>query len=171
MNSKVLIYLWYSEENLSFAGVCGYTVLLVCKVQAGGGLKLTWQCCQSRWALWIKLYIWVISHLRANRGRYPGRACVFGIVCKCVSVCLLDGGQSMPAQPTPSLSFFPSHSPLHFHVYRLSLMVCILTISVWKPTDSPALWAWQGCQFIWEGEVTYYISSHGTSLQYFSLVM
>lgn len=77
----------------------------------------------------------------------------------------------MPTQPTPSLSFLPSHSPPHFHVYRLSLMVCILTISVWKPTDSPALWARQGRRFIWEGGVAYNVSSHGTSLQYFSLVM
>lgn len=67
-----------------------------------------------------------------------------------------------------------SLSPLHFHVYRLGLMVCILTISVWKPADSPALWARQGRRFIREegrGGVTHYISSHGTSLQYFSLVM
>lgn len=53
-------------------------------------------------------------------------------------------------------------------------MVCILTISVWKPADSPALWARQGCRFIREEGregVTPDISSHGTSLQYFSLVM
>lgn len=69
-----------------------------------------------------------------------------------------------------------SLSPLHFHVYRLGLMVCILTISVWKPADSPALWARQGRRFIgeagWLGRgATHYISSHGTSLQYFLLVM
>ncbi len=76
------------------------------------------------------------------------RLCVWVRVC----VCVLDGGQAMPTQPTPSLSLsFPSLSPLHFHVYRLGLMVCILTISVWKPADSPALWAWQGCRFIREG--------------------
>lgn len=90
----------------------------------------------------------------------------------CLTVCVFAGRRPVYANAaTPSLSFLPSHSPPHFHVYRLRLMVCILTISVWKPADSPALWAWQGCRFIWEGEVTYYISSHGRSLQYFSLVM
>lgn len=169
MNNKVLIPLEYLDQNVSLPGVCGHTLQAVFEAQACGGLKLTWQCCWSRQAVWIKLYIWVISKCVHKPWMIPWSMFVWHCVGACV--CSLDGGQSMRTQPTPSLSFLPSNSPPHFHVYRHCLMVCILTISVWKPTDSPALWAWQGCWFIWEGEVTYYISSHGTSLQYFFLVM
>lgn len=75
--------------------------------------------------------------------------------CVCVRVCMCERVGQRPSHANTaysiSLSFIPSLSPLHFHVYRLGLMVCILTISVWKPADSPALWAWQGCRFIREG--------------------
>lgn len=71
-------------------------------------------------------------------------------MCVCVSV---GWTEAIPCQhDLLHLSLFHSFSlpPPHFHVYRLGLMVCILTILVWKPADSPALWAWQGCRFIRE---------------------
>lgn len=107
----------------------------------------------SRWALWIKLYIWVISHLDEPWTSPWPCLCIWDCVCKCESVCVGVGERPSHANTAYSISlaFFPSLSPLHFHVYRLGLMVCILTISVWKPADSPALWAWQGCRFIREG--------------------
>lgn len=70
-------------------------------------------------------------------------------MCVCVSKCWI---WATPCQTSLlHLSFIPSLTALHFHVYRLGLLVCILTISVWKPADSPALWAPQGHRFIGEG--------------------
>lgn len=110
-------------------------------------------------------------------GQTPDNSPAFAVcVWECVSVCVCW----MEAKPCQHsllhLTLFHSLSlsPLHFHVYRLGLMVCILTILVWKPADSPALWARQGRRFIREEGregVTPDISSHGTSLQYFSSVM
>lgn len=131
--------------------MCDYPVPGVFQAWAGVGLQLTRQHCQSRWARWIKVYIWVISHLGKP---WTILLLVFGsvfgmCVCVCVFKCWI---WAMPCQPSLlHLSFIPLLSALHFHVYRLGLLVCILTISVWKPADSPALWAPQGHRFIGEG--------------------
>lgn len=76
-------------------------------------------------------------------------------MCVCVGVCVSTCWiLATPCQHSLlHLSFIPSLTALHFHVYRLGLLVCILTISVWKPADSPALWAPQGRRFIGEGGV------------------